>query len=120
MFNKKVSAIIIAAVIAIVVGGSVSALEKVSPNEAILKFFAMRGVEAKTLTVSTDLMTREEWNKLNTILHSEDDPDSDTDDHDILNALVWDALNSAGASVESPKYLQLGDTQWILGLADEE
>lgn len=118
MFTRKASVLIIAIALALVAGGSVSALEKVKPNAAIYEFFAARGVEAGTVDSPKSSLSAEEWSKIRAILRAEDDPILDTDAHDVLNSLVWGALNAAGASENTPMYIQIGDTQWILGDTD--
>ena len=115
MFTRKASVLIIAIALALVAGGSVSALEKVTPNAAIYEFFAARGVEAGTVNSPKASLSAEEWSKISAIIRTTDDPITDADDHDILNSLVWSALYAAGASENTPMYIQIGDTQWILG-----
>jgi len=120
MNRKKASALIVAIIVALVAAGSVSAMDSVAPDSAIIKYFEERGVSAAALQAPKEALSSAEWNKLADILDEEDDTDDDYDDHDMLNTLVAQALYAAGAENDSPMMMQIGNTQWVIGLPYEE
>jgi hypothetical protein len=85
----------------------------VAIHQDIKDFFAARGVNPVYLGLARSQVPAAEWAKIAAVLNVADDPDVTTDDHDVLNTLVMEALMQATTTTDDPVYLDIGSHRWV-------
>jgi hypothetical protein len=108
-------------VAALVLSTSFSAMAAVSSSDGLLvaihqdikDFFAARGVNPAYLGLAKSQVPAADWEKISAVLNVADDPDVTTDDHDVLNTLVMEALMEANTTTDDPVYMDIGNLRWI-------
>jgi hypothetical protein len=115
----KIAAIAAALMVAV----SFSAMATVSTASApgrtvaiaqeIKDFFSARGCNPVYLGMSQKDVPAAEWTKILAVLNTPDDTSVTTDDHDVLNTLVMEALMQANTTTDDPVYLDIGNQRWV-------
>ena len=124
--NLKIASIVAALVLSV----SFSAMAAVSTSSAdgrlvaihqdIKDFFAARGANPAYLGLAKSKVPPAEWAKIAAVLNVADDPDVTTDDHDVLNTLVMEALMQATTTTDDPVYLDIGSHRWVYEQVSED
>jgi hypothetical protein len=119
--NRKLKIAAVAAALMVAVTFSAMAVVSTpsSPGRAVAiaqeikDFFAARGADPVYLGMEKSRVPAAEWAKIAAVLNVADDTDVTTDDHDVLNSLVIQALMDATVTTDDPVYMDLGNHRWI-------
>ncbi len=119
--NRTLKIAAIAAALLVAVSFSAMAVVSTPSNpgrsvaiaQEIKDFFAARGVNTAYLGMDKSAVPAGEWAKIEAVLNVADDTTVTTDDHDVLNTLVMEALMQATTTTDDPVYLDLGNHRWI-------
>lgn len=124
--NLKIASIVAALLVAV----SFSAMAAVSTSSVdgrlvaihqdIKDFFAARGANPAYLGLAKSEVPAAEWAKISAVLNVVDDPDVTTDEHDVLNTLVMEALMLATTTTDDPVYMDIGSHRWIYEQVSED
>ena len=124
--NLKIAAIAAALLVAV----SFSAMAVVSTpsnpgrlvpiHQEIKDFFAARGANPAYLGLAKSAVPAAEWAKIEAVLNVADDTDVTTDDHDVLNTLVMEALMQATTTTDDPVYMDIGASRWVYEQVSED
>jgi len=119
--NRKLKIAAVAAALLVAVTFSAMAVVSTPTNpgrlvaihQEIKDFFAARGCNPAYLGLEKSAVPAAEWEKISAVLNVADDPDVLSDDHDVLNSLVIQALTDATTTTDDPVYMDLGNHRWI-------
>jgi hypothetical protein len=119
--NRTLKIAAIAAALLVAVSFSAMAVVSTPSNpgrgvaiaQEIKDFFAARGVNPAYLGLAKSAVPAAEWAKIEAVLNVADDTDVTTDDHDVLNTLVIEALMQATTTTDDPVYMDIGNQRWI-------
>jgi hypothetical protein len=119
--NRTLKIAAIAAALLVVVSFSAMAVVSTPSNpgrlvaipQDIKDFFAARGVNPVCLGMDRSAVPAAEWTKILMVVNKVDDTTVTTDDHDVLNTLVIEALMLATTTTDDPVYMDLGNSRWI-------
>ena len=119
-------ALLLLAVLPIAASDQSALGRQVQPGDELAAFFEARGVDPQYLTMPKSAVPAEQWALIRKIVSTPnwDDPDTDyvdyTDDHDVLNSLVYLTLAKATHTTYDPVYITLGGTTWSHELIVED
>ena len=82
-------------------------------HQDIKDWFAARGCNPVYLDMDKSQVPAAEWAKILAVVDTPDDTSVTTDDHDVLNTLVIEALMQANTTTDDPVYMDLGNQRWI-------
>jgi hypothetical protein len=119
--NRTLKIAAIAAALLVAVSFSAMAVVSTPSNpgrsvaiaQEIRDFFAARGVDPAYLGLAKSQVPAAEWAKIAAVLNVADDTTVTTDDHDVLNTLVIEALMQATTTTDDPVYMDIGNLRWI-------
>jgi hypothetical protein len=119
--NRTLKIAAIAAALLVAVSFSAMAVVSTPSNpgrnvviaQEIKDFFAARGANPAYLGLAKSAVPAAEWTKIEAVLNVADDTTVTTDDHDVLNTMVMEALMLATTTTDDPVYMDLGDHRWI-------
>jgi hypothetical protein len=92
----------------------------VAIHQDIKDFFAARGVNPVYLGLARSQVPAAEWAKISAVLNTPDDTTVTTDDHDVLNTLVMEALMQATTTTDDPVYMDIGSHRWVYERVSED
>jgi hypothetical protein len=119
--NRTLKIAAIAAALLVAVSFSAMAVVSTPSNpgrnvviaQEIKDFFAARGANPAYLGLAKSAVPAAEWAKIEAVLNVADDTTVTTDDHDVLNTMVIEALMLATTTTDDPVYMDIGSHRWI-------